>query len=85
MVRQLEQLVLEHINVYGMTIPQALMSVFELSEADANECLEDLGQKNLVKSALLTPTTDYFYLQGPELAKLSYGAICGRWDAKWWI
>jgi hypothetical protein len=45
MVRQLEQLVLEHINVYGMTIPQALMSVFELSEADANECLEDLGRK----------------------------------------
>jgi hypothetical protein len=78
MVNQLQQIVLEHIHTYGMTIPQAVANVFGLGVAEATETLQKLSGQKFVKSGLLTPTTEYFYLQPKAAEVLRVGKVYGR-------
>jgi hypothetical protein len=52
-----------------MTIPQAVAKVFGVSVEQAVETLDKLSSQKLIKSALLTPTTEYFHLQ-PRAAEV---------------
>ena len=62
-MKPLHYLILEHMNVYGMTIPQAVAQLFGIGNADAEQGLHALESKGLVRSADLTLTTKYFRLQ----------------------
>ncbi len=74
---------LQHIELYRLTVPEAVAKVFGISLAQAIEALEQLRTQRYINSVELMPGTEYFYLQPRaaevlRVASVQGGPICGN-------